>query len=276
MPSPFPGMDPFLEHPDIFPDVHDSLVAYLREAIQLDLPAPYVAALGRRTWIEVSERYIGPDVQLSHPRAGLRPAPGHASTAVTAVGRTQPIVIRVPHDERSEPLVEIYTGRGSQRRLVTAIEVLSLTNKTPGEHGRDLYLRKQREILDGKVHLVEIDLLRGGQHTTAVPRQLLLQAAGGACYHVCIHHFDNLEDFFVYSFTLDQPLPEIAVPLLPGDPPVVVDLQAVFCRTYDAGPYKREVSYQQDAPVPPLSSQQLDWAYTLLGRQGASQVQSDG
>ena len=62
MPSPFPGMDPFLEHPDIFPDFHDSFIAYLRETIQQGLPAGYVAGLGRRAWIEVSERYIGRDV----------------------------------------------------------------------------------------------------------------------------------------------------------------------------------------------------------------------
>jgi hypothetical protein len=73
--------------------------------------------------------------------------------------------------------VEIYVGSGSQRRLVTAIEVLSPTNKAQGEHGRDLYIRKQQEILGGKVHLVEIDLLRGGQHTTAVPRRFLSRAA---------------------------------------------------------------------------------------------------
>ena len=36
-------------------------------------------------------------------------------------------------------------------------------------------------------------------------------------------------------------LPPLAIPLLPGDPDVTVDLQAVFDRAYDAGPYRREV-----------------------------------
>ncbi len=141
---------------------------------------------------------------------------------------------------------------------------MSLTNKTPGEHGRDLYLRKQREVLAAKVHLVEIDLLRGGEHTTAVPAGRLARAAGEFEYHVSIHHFDNLEDYFVYPIRLRQPLPEIAVPLLPGDPPVPLDLQAVFSRTYDAGPYPREIDYRQSVPPPPLSPAMESWLRDVL------------
>ena len=67
MPSPFPGMDPYLEDPEIFPDFHDSFITHVRERIQERLPPPYIAALGRRAWIEVSERFIGPDVQVVRP-----------------------------------------------------------------------------------------------------------------------------------------------------------------------------------------------------------------
>ncbi len=265
MPSPFPGMDPFLEQPDIFPDFHDRFITYLSDAIQEHLPPPYIAVIGRRAWIEVSERFIGPDVQVIQ-RPGIAVDPGNGGgLAVATLPRTRPIVIRVPHDERCEPLVEICVGRGSDRRLVTSIEVLSPTNKTPGQHGRDLYLRKQREILKGKVHLVEIDLLRAGEHTTAVPRRRLLKAVGAWDYHISIHHFDNLEDYFVYPIGLSEPLPEIAIPLLPGDPAVPLDLQAVFHRTYDAGPYQREINYRQDAPVPSFTPAQEAWVRELLG-----------
>lgn len=264
MPSPFPGMDPFLEHPDIFPDFHDSFIAYLRESLQSRLPPPYVAALGRRAWIEVSERFIGPDVQVVRPSVAAAESGGGAPVAVEMRPRTEPLVVHVPHDERREPLVEIFMGRGSDRRLVTSIELLSLANKTPGERGRDLYLRKQHEILDSKVHLVEMDLLRAGEHTTAVPRHRLAKAAREFEYHVSIHRFDNLEDFFVYPIRLNEPLPQIAIPLLPSDPPVPLDLQAVFHRTYDAGPYRREINYSHDAPVPPLGPAWQSWLQTML------------
>jgi hypothetical protein len=262
MSSPFPGVDPFLEDPDIFPDFHDSFITHCRDRIQERLPPPYIAALGRRAWIEVSERFIGSDVQVVRPTNAL--AETEAAVAVAAPARSEPLVVHVTHDPRHEPFVEIYLGRGSERRLVTCIELLSLSNKTSGEHGRDLYLRKQGEILYGKVHLVEIDLLRGGEHTTAVPRHKLAKAAGEFEYHVSIHRFDNLEDFFVYPIRLTEPLPEIAIPLLSGDSPLLVDLQGVFQHTYDAGPYHREIDYRQDPPAPPLSQVWRSWLRQVL------------
>ena len=56
--------------------------------------------------------------------------------------------------------MDIYVEAPGGKRLVTSLEVLSLSNKTPGEHGRELFLRKQKELLASKVNLVEIDLLR--------------------------------------------------------------------------------------------------------------------
>jgi hypothetical protein len=264
MPSPFPGMDPFLEHPEIFPDFHDAFIANLRASVQAQLPPPYIATLGRRAWIEVSERFVGPDVQVSRGRSVPGESESALPVAVVARPRTEPLVIHVPHDERREPFVEIYLGRGSDRRLVTSIEMLSLTNKTRGEHGRDLYLCKQQEILGSKVHLLEIDLLRAGEHTTAVPQHRLARAAGEFDYHVSIHHFDNLEHYFVYPIRLDESLPNIAVPLLPSDPSVPLDLQAVFQRTYDEGPYHREIRYREDTPTPPLRETQRPWLERLL------------
>jgi hypothetical protein len=258
-------MDPYLEHPDVFPGLHDRLIAYLSEALQPLLPIPYYADMGRRAWIELSERYIDPDVNVLRSRAGgtaEAPEPGGIATASRTAA--QPLVIHVPHDERREPLVEIYTGRGKDRRLVTTIEVLSPSNKTPGERGRDLYLKKQDEILQSKVHLVEIDLLRGGEHTTAVPRDRLVAKAGSFDYHVCVHQFDNLEDYFVYPIQLPDALPTVNIPLLPGDGQVPVDLQAVFTRSYDTGPYTREIEYRQDRPTPPLEPQRAHWAMQVL------------
>ena len=81
MPSPFPGMDPYLENPEIFPDFHDSVITYLREALQASLPAPYFAALGRRVWIEVSRRSVGPDVQIQ------RAATWHVFTSSSSLPR---------------------------------------------------------------------------------------------------------------------------------------------------------------------------------------------
>src|SRR5262249_42468208 len=143
----------------------------------------------------------------------------------TARGRS--VVISVPHDERRETFLEIYALQAKGDRLITTVEVLSPSNKTLGEHGRELYLRKQHEMLNSQVHLVEIDLLRGGIPSTAVPHERAVERSGPFDYHVCIHRFDHFEDYLVYPIRLEERLPEIAVPLLPEDAPVLMDLQAI-------------------------------------------------
>lgn len=269
MPSPFPGMDPFLEHPDLFSGLHDRLITYLSEVLTASLPKPYYADIHDRVWVEVSRRYIGPDVNVLYPErhrnGGPVSTPTGGSTAVATA--TEPVVVHVPHDEFRETFLQIYTRQGSER-LVTHVEVLSPANKAPGEHGRDLYVRKQREILGSKAHLVEIDVLRAGTHSTAVPLDRALPRTGPFDYHVCIHHYDNLEDYFVYPIHLEQPLPTIAIPLLPGDGAVSIDLQAVFMRAYDAGPYARRVSYAQDSIVPALDTERTAWVTQRLRDQG--------
>ena len=263
MPSPFPGMDPYLEAPAFFPDVHDRLIARLSETLQATLPEPYYAVVGSRVWVEASRRSIGPDVEV------LRSAPTRGGGTATAT-RSRPVVIVVPHDEHRETRVEIRSRNEPDDAQVTALEVLSLANKTPGAHGRDLYFRKQRELLEGRCHLVEIDLLRGGTHATAVPRELLDDADGDFAYHACIHRFDRPEEFLVYPACLDEPLPEVAVPLLPGDGDVALDLQTAFAHVYDAGPYRRRSPYREAGPTPPLRPDQLEWARAILSGQGAN------
>jgi hypothetical protein len=260
MPSPFPGMDPYLENPEIFPDFHDSMITYLREGLQANLPAPYFAAIGRRIWIEVSRRTVGPDVNVYRGGGPASPTKTDAGALAVAVPRTsRPVVIKVPHDERRESFIEIYVKNDEGKRLVTSIELLSLSNKSVGEHGRELYLRKQREILGSRVHLVEIDLLRGGEHVTAVPLDVAREACGAFDYHVSLHRFDDPETFLAYPIRLEEPLPAIEIPLLADDPAVAIDLQAVFDRCYDAGPYAREVDYGTDPLIPPLATERQAW-----------------
>ena len=54
MPSPFPGRDPFLEHPDFFPDLHGAMHVYIRETLQRSLPAPYFAVINERLVFETT------------------------------------------------------------------------------------------------------------------------------------------------------------------------------------------------------------------------------
>jgi hypothetical protein len=264
-------MDPFLEDAAIFPDLHDRLITYSSEALNAQLPEPYYARIGSRAWIETSQRLIEPDVNvLRKPQTvnGGGPVVGGGGVAVATAVATDPVVIRVPVDTIRETFIELYARRGGER-LVTTIEVLSLSNKTPGAHGRDLYLQKQREVLRGEVHLVEIDLHRAGTHTTAVPLAPALAQTGPFDYHVCVHRFDRFDEYVVYAIRLAARLPVLAVPLLPGDADVRFDLQAVLDRCYDTGLYRRSINYRTLAPVPPLTPEQATWAEQWLRARGA-------
>lgn len=191
--------------------------------------------------------------------------PGAGGVALATRVGTQPLVFEVTDDERSEIYVEIRTRLPEgDERLVASIEVLSLTNKTPGEKGRELYLEKQREILASPVHLVEIDLLRGGEHTTPMALERLRRKAGAFDYHVSVRRFDQPGRFFIYPWKLESSLPEIAIPLLPGDGAVPLDLQAVFTRCYDTGPYRRRVPYDPARLTPPLAAERAAWVKELV------------
>lgn len=263
MPSPFPGMDPFLEHPYFFPGLHGGLIYCIQRALQPALPPPYYAVLNERLWVETTERSVEPDVDVLIDSSQKKPSDKAMDEGAVATV-TQPLVISIPHDERRETFVDIMTRNDLNERVVTTIEVLSLSNKTPGEHGRNLYLRKQQEVVDGEINLVEIDLLRGGTHSTAVPRRRVERRAGRFDYHVCIKRGDNWIDRFVYTIRLRDRLPTIDIPLLPGDAPVKLDLQAVFDRAYDDGPYSRRVPYEIDRVVPPQQPKQAEWVVEQL------------
>jgi len=256
MPSPFPGMDPWLESPAVFPDIHDALIFLLRESLNAVLPRGYRAVGANRIWLE-EDRHRLPDVSVTRPPSLDRNGNGPVSTeAFTRVG-----MLAVETDAVAEPVVERYleirTTAGE--RLITAVEVLSITNKTPGEEGRGAYRQKQSEFRTGRINLVEIDLLRGGAHTTAIPLGELRQRAGAFDYHVCVTAAGAAGQFFVAPFRLADRLPTIAVPLDGAAPPVSIDLQPLLDRAYDSGRYA-ESDYLAHPPEPPLTPDQRAWA----------------
>ena len=258
MPSPFPGMDPYLEAPGVWPGFHQRFITYLGEAIQRDLPPPFYAEIGERVFVEVSGRDVFPDVAVKQ-----QPFAGELREAATALLDT-PVVVEVEPDEQREVFLEIRDPENGDR-VVTTIGVLSHANKAAGTDSRDLYLRKQREMLESAVSLVEIDLLRAGRHSTAVPKRDAVMQVGPFDYHVCVHRAAERSRFEVYAAFLKFRLPAVGVPLTPEAEDVRVDLQAICRRCYDAGPYDRRIDYSV-TPVPPLPPELQQWAQELIAR----------
>ena len=162
MPSPFPGMDPYIERPVIWPDFHNHLITAIKAALQPLLRPRYVALSEDRLFVVESDRPIRPDLALV--RTSSPKPPAGAATAVMELDA--PAVFELWREEIRQPLIQILEPAAGNR-VVTAIEVLSPDNKAAGE-GRDSYLQKREEYWAAGTNLVEIDLLRVGQPTVRV------------------------------------------------------------------------------------------------------------
>ena len=244
----FPGMDPYLEDPQIWPGVHSRFIVYLSDYLQPLLRPRYVAAVEERVYVAGPDRDIIPDVSLK-PR---RPEPkGSAHAAIADPPELERISLEV-----HESFVEILDLQSNQR-VVTVIELLSPTNKYAGP-GRVQYQGKQRDVLRSQSHLIEIDLLRTGPHVLAVPE--LTARKKPYDYLVCVNRAEEHRDLFeLYRRQLNERLPRIRVPLADNDPDVVLDVQAVLAETYERGDYRERIRYTEPC-CPPLSAADQDWA----------------
>lgn len=261
MPGPFPGMDPYLERPDLWPDVHQSLITYIRDTLQPQLRPRYHARIGERLYVIPPQRSVYPDVTVTQRQPVSIPAMSGGTAVLVA---DTPLVIIAPADPIREPFIELIDlAQGGQ--VVTVIEILSPANKTVGE-GHDVYQRKQAEVLASDTHLVEVDLLRQGMHTVAVPLPYLTPFRPWH-YVVCVSRAGHRDRFEVYLRTIRQRLPRIAIPLRPPDPDVVLDLQAVFDRCYDHGAYADLIDYRAHPDIA-LPADETAWVDEYLRQQG--------
>lgn len=259
MPGPFPGMDPWLEAPGLFPDLHQTLIGEIRNAIAAQLPEPYYTGLATRLYIEESQRYVEPDINMLV--GGRRPKRSPAGgTAVLDV--TPPLKVRIKSDPIREGRVEIRHG-GTGDRLVTSIEILSPVNKLKGSVGRRQYLRKRREMRLARVNIVEIDFLRAGVWTTLAPLDRVERSVGRCSYHVSVNRSYRSGALEIYPIFMGERLPKIAVPLLKVDGDIAVDLHPPFDRSYDVARFHRRAGYGRPA-TPPLGAEQQAWAEELI------------
>ena len=268
MKSPFPGMDPYLE--GRWRDVHQSLVTYIRDAIQPGLPAALVARTEERVFIDSGDdaermREFYADVRVISDGwfGAVEPVPPAQLAGLggdTAVA--EPLLINIEAEPMTEGFVQILEDKTG--RVVTVIEVLSPTNKRSGD-GADQYVNKRVELERSGVGLVEIDLLRAGRRVQRVPERRV-PAKARTPYRACVHAGWLKGKAFYYAIPLRAPLPTIRIPLRKGDPEVALDLQAVLDQAYRNGRYNR-LDYAVDAD-PPLVGDDAKWADELLRAAG--------
>ena len=255
MPGPFPGMDPYIEAQNRWPDFHHGLITHCQAALNSRLPDDYVATINERVQtIELADpepRVALPDVSVvrdsTSPR-GTSPSGSGGAAVATLEPTTLPQSVQWL-DEPTQGYIEIF--HLPDYRLVTGIKVLSPSNKV--NPGRVAYLAKRRDLLHHGVNLVEIDLLLAGE------RLDLLAPLPAGDYYAFVTRWGSHDRCAVYAWSVRRPLPTILVPLRPPDADVPLDLAAVCATTYQLGRYARLLRYGQPIDLP-LSSADAAWA----------------
>lgn len=109
-----------------------------------------------------------------------------------------------------------------------------------------------------EIHLLEIDLLRGGT------RIQLVAEPPPAAYYVYLSHIERRPMTQVWPIPLRERLPVVPVPLLPPDPDVMLDLQAAVDACFALVRYERLLDYTSPLPPPPLDEADAAWLDELL------------
>ena len=260
MPSPFPGMDPYLES-EMWQEFHDRLANQISVQLMPLLTPKYVALLAKRYVLDrpllgifdlPTERVIYPDVHVVTP-AGMQAAPAPAGVGVAVA---QPTVELASPVSKEVPLLSVEIRDVAQRRLVTLIEILSPVNKR-GEGAR-AYAERRMELLQTRTHLLEIDLLRQGRR---IP---LLGELPPASYYVYLSRVPRRPFTQIWPISLRAPLPTVPIPLLPPDPDVPLELQAAVKACFDLVGYERLLDYSGPLPLPELDENDAVWVAETL------------
>lgn len=251
MHSPFPGMNPYLENPELWSAVHSRLIVAIADELVDHLSEKYRVEVEKRTYFSSDDEgvLVGiPDMAVVTKRTQEETAAG----TQTLLPQPEKVIVPIAAEvtERYLEIREAATGT-----VVTVIELLSPKNKRSGE-GRLAYERKRNQVLASATHLVEIDLLRGGK-----PLPLLRQPVSD--YRILISRSHQRPTGDLYAFGLRQPIPAIPIPLLPHELEPILELQKLLNYVYQRGRYYLVIDYTAP-PQPPLSEGDRQWATTLL------------
>lgn len=249
MPTPFPGMDPYLEKPGLWKQVHTDLMVDIRRYLAPLVRPKYQVAIEQRNFLSLAtgDPSVGePDVLVIAP-AGRQPVE-LTRTGATLVANGSYRVTLPETQERIERYLAVRDIESGE--VITVIEILSPTNKL---EDRQRYLRKRQRVLDSLTNLVEIDLLRSGK---AMP---MLGEFPKTVYRILVSRALQRPNAQVFPCGLRQPIPEIPIPLRPGEDEPRLPLNQLLHTLYDSAGYDLFIDYRKP-PVPPLSEEDMHWA----------------
>ena len=259
MPSPFPGMDPYLEQPVFWSSFHSRVIVAIADAIEAMLDPQYYVEVETRTYYSDDDNsvLIGiPDaIVVSSPPSNSTASGARSGESGVAVQlRPFQVTVPVPQEvkERYLEIRELATGE-----VITAIEVLSPKNKRPGK-GRITYEEKRNAFLSSLTHLVELDLLRSGEPMA------MRGSFSTTAYRLLISRSHHRPVADLYGFTIQEPLPTFPIPLKKGEQELLLPFQDLFNGVYDRARYQSRISYVEPPPPPSFSETDLQWLNALL------------
>jgi len=259
MPNPFPGMNPYLESPEFWRSVRNRLIVAIADLLTPQLLPKYLVDIEQRIYQISGEDalLIGiPDVTVQRSPT---PTTAAASNIAVAAPPAQSLKVRIPLPvELTESYLQVIETE--TKKVVTAIEVLSPTNKRPGK-GREMYESKRENIFGSRTHLVEIDLLRSYQPMLVFGNDI------EASYRILVSRGNQRPIADLYLVNLPDIVPAFPLPLRAEDAEPTVDLQGLLNGVYDRAAYDFRIDYTAQ-PVPPLSETDAVWTDSLLRETG--------
>ncbi len=249
MPSPFPGMDPYLEG-ELFQEFHERLTHQISVELMPQIQPCYVALLAKRYILDrpavglfgaPDQRVFYPDVHVVERRLKENKAPFAATLAVGEPTVSLPGALETPQ-------LSVEIRDVAEQRLVTLIEILAPANKSGA--GYDEYQRRRLELLKTETHLLEIDLLRQGT-------RIALYGMPPVPYYVYLGRFEQRPHTDVWCAFFDKRLPRVSIPLLPPDAGAAMDLQRAVDACFALVGYDLLIDYTQPPPPPAMSAEEL-------------------
>jgi len=255
MASPFPGMDPYLEDSEFWADFHSKLASEIAYQLTSLISPKYFTGVEIHN-AGISELNLGKSLHNTYPDVGIYQPLGHSGGTLAPVAvmtMTAPLERMVMLPERTKTrTIKIYITKTSQ--LVTAIELLSPANKRG--LGLEEYQRKRMQLLDSPVHLMELDLLRGGER----PGPEVYSPPIDTDYILLVNRVrPGLRVSEIWPLPLNEAFPVLPVPLLPPDPDVPLDLNQALQTVYDRSGYHWRIDYSQPPPAPALRPVIAEW-----------------
>ncbi|MBD2311244.1 DUF4058 family protein [Desertifilum sp. FACHB-1129] len=259
MPSPFPGMNPYLEHRAFWSSFHTRLMVAIADTVAPQLRPNYYIEVETRTYQdqeEPEEILVGiPDAAVLAAQSTDRVEPLRVESGATLTQkRPRSILLPQPTTLKERYLEVREVGTDT---FITVIEVLSPKNKQKGK-GRTAYENKRRRILGSLSNLVEIDLIRAGIPMTIIGK---VQPSD---YRLIVSRSSQRPQADLYDFDLREPIPSVPLPLRPEDEEPLIELQAIVQGVCDRAGYNERIDYSQPVPPPKLSNTTQQWLDKLI------------